>query len=85
VALLVSDEGAEMLAREAAARNFVAAEFAPAKLIAFAPGARPLLERAGVVPDDGCMMLEGEGDAEAFVTLCRKLRHWERDPKVHAI
>jgi catalase len=85
VALLLSKEGAKMLAEEATAREFVADAFAHAKFIGFAEAARPLLERAGVAPDEGCMALERKGSAEAFVALCRKIRHWEREPKVHAV
>jgi catalase len=85
VALLVSAEGAELLAGEATARDFVADAFAHAKFIGFAEAARPLLERAGVTPDEGCLAIDGQGSAERFVGMCRELRHWEREARVHAV
>ncbi len=85
VALLVSAEGAKVLAGEATARDFVADAFAHAKFIGFAEAARPLMERAGVSPDEGVVALDGTSSVERFVGLCRKLRHWEREPKVHAV
>ncbi len=85
VALLVSADGANMLAGEATARDFVADAFAHAKFIAFAESARPLLDRAGVMPDDGCVVLDGRAAAGDFVELCRGLRYWQREAAVHAV
>jgi catalase len=85
VALLLSAEGAAQLAEEATARDFVADAFAHAKFIGYVKPARPLLDKAGVTPDEGCFVLEGKGAVEEFVALCRKLRHWPREPNVHTI
>lgn len=79
VALLLSTEGAAQVAEEAAARDFVADAFAHAKFIGYLAPARPLLEKAGITPDEGCVDLDGKGAVEAFVALCRKLRHWPRE------
>jgi catalase len=84
VALVLSEEGAERLAGEAAARDFVADAFAHCKFIAYTPGAAPLLRKAGVDPkaDEG---LIGLGDAKAiagFIGSCRKLRLWSRETAV---
>ncbi|TGU42661.1 catalase HPII, partial [bacterium M00.F.Ca.ET.152.01.1.1] len=46
--LLVSQEGAEMLSRDAAAKDFVSDAFAHLKFIGFVAGAGPLLASAGV-------------------------------------
>ena len=48
VALLPSDDGAKKLAKEPAARDFVADAFAHMKIIAHVAAARPLLEKVGV-------------------------------------
>jgi len=85
VALLVSAEGSKVLAGEATARDFVADAFAHAKFIGFAEAARPLMEWAGVSPDEGVVALDDTAAVERFVGLCRKLRYWDREPKVHAI
>ncbi len=77
VALVVSDEGAAMLAGMPAARDFVADAFAHAKFIGHVPAAQPLLDRAAVVPDDGLIALDAT-TAAAFPTACRRLRFWDR-------
>ena len=48
VAVLLSDAGAQLLANEATARDFVADAFAHCKFIAYSPTAMPLLEKAGI-------------------------------------
>jgi catalase len=85
VALLVSEEGAELLKGEATARDFIADAFAHAKFIAYAETAQPLLDKAGVEPDGGFLALSKPADAERFIKLCAKLRFWEREASVHAV
>jgi len=84
VALVLSEEGAERLTGEAAARDFVADAFAHCKFIAFTPGAVPLLQKAGVDPeaDEGLIPLGDAKVAKAFVETCRKLRLWGRETAV---
>ncbi|MBE1205992.1 catalase [Aminobacter carboxidus] len=84
VALLVSEQGAERLTGEAAARDFVADAFAHCKFIAFTPEAVPLLEKAGVdaEADEGLVPLVDAKATKAFVETCRKLRLWGREKAV---
>jgi catalase len=84
VALLPSAKGAEQLAREATARDFVADAFAHLKFIGCGADSGPLLEKAGVAvdADDGLIRLDKPASAVAFVKTCRKLRFWEREPAV---
>ena len=84
VALLLSEEGAERLAGEAAARDFVADAFAHCKFIAFTPGALPLMARAGVAPDadEGLIELADAASVDAFLESCRALRLWAREAVV---
>lgn len=86
VILLVSDEGAAMLAKKAAARDFVADAFAHLKFIGYTPQAMPLLNKAGVGDslDSACIQLSASGDASKFITACRDLRFWEREYEVNA-
>ncbi|WP_192255714.1 catalase [Mesorhizobium caraganae] len=84
VALLLTEEGAELLTRESAARDFVADAFAHCKFIGFSTGAVPLLAKAGVEPavDEGLIPLT-DGDAvEIYIEACRKLRLWAREASV---
>ena len=56
---------------------------------------RPWMERIGVdlvalgegrrEPDEGCMLLDGQGSAERFLAMCGDLRHWKREPRVHNV
>lgn len=84
IALLLSAEGAEHLAKEATARDFVADAFAHCKFIAFSPDAVPLFEKAGVAPDadEGLIALDGIAAVTAFIESCRKLRLWAREAAV---
>jgi catalase len=86
VAILLSAEGAELLAKEATARDFVNDAFAHAKFIGYADSATPLLTAAGLTERDaGFVALQSAADVKHFVTACRKLRFWDREATVHAI
>jgi catalase len=84
VALILSEEGAERLTGEAAARDFVADAFAHCKFIAFTSGAVPLLRKAGVDPDadEGMIGLDDPKGIAKFIESCRKLRLWSREMMV---
>ena len=85
VAILPSAEGAALLANEATAKDFVNDAFAHAKFIAFAATAKPLFEKAGLTDlDEGCILLKGASDVKTFLTHCRTLRFWQREPRLHA-
>ncbi|MBU0887066.1 MAG: catalase [Alphaproteobacteria bacterium] len=87
VALLLSAEGAELLAEESTARDFVADAFAHQKFIAHTAEALPLMEKAGVKPDadEGVIALSAAKDTAGFVEACRKLRLWTRGPRVKQV
>lgn len=84
VALVLSEEGAQRLAKEATARDFVADAFAHCKFIAFTPEAAPLFEKAGVAPDadEGLINLADSASISTFIESCRKLRLWAREAAV---
>ena len=73
IAVIVSAEGAEALARDSAALDYVSAAFAHLKAIGASPEAKPLLDKAGVVPDGGVT-----GVGEDFVQAA-KTRFWDRE------
>ena len=84
VALLLSEAGAAMLAKDAPSNDFVRDAFAHCKFIGYSENAMVLLEAAGIATkiDKGCVALSARKDADAFMTLCGKLRHWEREPTI---
>jgi catalase len=84
VVLLVSEEGAEMLAKDAAARDFVADAFAHLKFIGFTVAAGPLLAAGGVAADadEGLIELAPDASVQSFIETCRKLRLWARESVV---
>ena len=86
VALLTTPEGAAMLAKNPAARDFVADAWAHMKFIGHVQGAAPLLEKAGVQPgaDEGMLALDDSAACTAFVATCRALRFWDRKDSVDA-
>jgi catalase len=81
VALLPSDDGAKLLAKEAPARDFVADAFAHMKFIGYVEAAVVLFGKTGVPEgrDPGFVVLKGQDDCTAFVAACRQLRCWQRD------
>ena len=81
VALLPSEDGATALAKEPAARDFVADAFAHMKFIGYVEAALPLFDKAGVLDsrDEGCIALEGPEGWAQFVASCRQLRFWARE------
>jgi catalase len=79
VAIILSEEGCAALVKEAAAVQFVMDAFGHLKAIGHNQEARPLLEKAGVVVDDGVTDL-GDG----FVSVAAR-RFWEREPTVRTL
>ncbi|MEO9341221.1 catalase [Mesorhizobium sp. SB112] len=85
VVLLMPEDGAVMLAKEAAARDFVADAFAHCKFIGYAAGAIPLFEKASVPldeEDEGLIPFDSADAIPGFIESCRKLRLWAREQKV---
>jgi catalase len=84
VAVLPSVEGANLLLKNAAVRDFIADAFAHLKFIAWVGAAMPLFERAGIAEDldAGCVELTGAASVTQFLAACRKLRQWDREQLV---
>ncbi|PZQ59966.1 MAG: catalase HPII [Phenylobacterium zucineum] len=83
VAVLASAEGAALLARDAAAKDFVTDAFAHCKFIAFSPEVDVLFEKTGLAADldEACVRLKGPADARAFLGAAGQLRFWARELK----
>ncbi|HEV7289894.1 catalase [Sphingomonas sp.] len=79
VVIALSQEGTAMLLKEGAAVQFVMDAFAHLKAIAASDEAQPLLDKAGVEPDDGVMGLE-----DGFIAAAAK-RYWDREPGVRML
>ena len=85
VVIVLSADGAKLLAREATAKDFVSDAFAHAKFIACSEAAMPLISRAGITPDEGVIPIKTAADVVMFMTRCRELRLWKREASVHAV
>jgi len=79
IALVLSAEGCAMLTKEAAAVQFVMDAFGHLKAIGATEAAKPLLDKAGVVPDEGVTAL-----GKAFIDAAGK-RFWDREPEVRTL
>ncbi|MFC3058734.1 catalase [Paenirhodobacter populi] len=75
VALVLTEEAAKKLAKDGAAVGFVLDAFGHLKAIGHTAGARPLLDRTGIQPDDGVTDLAHLPDAAMR-------RYWAREPSV---
>ncbi|RYY27599.1 MAG: catalase [Sphingomonadales bacterium] len=76
VAIILSEAGAKALLKEGAAVEFAMNAFGHLKAIGASDAARPLLDKAGVVPDEGVTGLD-----KAFVEAAKK-RFYDREPSV---
>ena len=81
VAVLLSTAGAEALAREAAAIDFVRDAFGHLKAIAIDAGGQALLQKAGVVADAGVIAAK---DTAGFIRAAMT-RQWDREPGVRTL
>ncbi len=85
VAIVVSEEGASLLQKDAPTKDFISDAFAHCKFIGYVAAAQPLLERAGIADslDEGCIALADE-DVGSFIARLGELRLWSREPGVDA-
>ncbi|MBA2935928.1 catalase [Sphingomonas sp. CGMCC 1.13654] len=79
IAIILSDEGAAALSKEGAAIQFIMDAFGHLKAIGATEAAKPLLDKAGVEPDDGVTGLDGD-----FVKAATR-RFYDREPKIRML
>jgi catalase len=76
IAVVLSEAGCAALLKEGAAVQFVMDAFGHLKCIGADAGAKPLLDKAGVVPDEGVVRPD-----KAFAKAAAR-RYWDREPSV---
>jgi catalase len=81
VAVILSDNGAKMLAKESAAIDFVRDAFGHLKAIAVDQGGQTLLKVANVAPDEGII---NATNINAFIAAA-KTRQWARENSVRIL
>jgi len=79
VAIILSEAGTKALLKEGAAVEFAMNAFGHLKAIGASDAAKPLLDKAGVVPDEGVTGLD-----KAFVEAAKK-RFYDREPGVRTL
>lgn len=79
IAVIVSNDGCRSLLKEAAAVQFVMDAFGHLKAIGSSAEARPLLDKAGVVADDGVVALD-----DKFIPAAAH-RYWSRESSVRQL
>jgi catalase len=77
-AIILSEKATAKLLKEGAAVQWVMDAFGHLKAIGANEAAQPLLDKAGVEPDEGVTDLAG------FVEAAKK-RYWDREPKVRTL
>jgi catalase len=84
VAILVSAEGAALLALDAAAKDFATDAFAHCKYIGIGKDAEAIFVKAGIAEDldEACLPIAKPSDAQALIEACRSLRYWPREAAV---
>jgi catalase len=79
VAIVLSEQGCAALLKEAAAVQFAMDAFGHLKAIGASDAAKPLLDKAGVVPDDGVT-----GLGKDFIAAAAK-RFYDREPGIRTL
>lgn len=79
IALILSADAVEACLKDGAAIQFIMDAFGHLKAIGYSSDAAPLLEKAGVKPDDG---ITGLGNG--FVKAAAR-RYWDREPNVRRL
>jgi catalase len=79
VAVLLSEAGTASLLNEGAAVQWVMDAFGHCKAVGHSPEAQPLLDKAGVIPDQGVVPAD-----KKYVEAAGK-RYWDREPKVRTL
>ncbi len=80
IAVVTGEQGAQDLARQPSARDFVADAYAHCKFVGYVGAAMPLLTATGLEPllDDGFIELGQKRDVRGFLERCAALRFWDR-------
>jgi catalase len=78
IAVVLGKEACKKLVKEAAAVQFIMDAFGHLKAIGYHPDAKPLLDKAGVEPDEGVVGLDD------FIEAAKK-RYWDREPSVRTL
>ncbi len=81
VVIAASSAGAQALRNDAGVRDWIANAFAHLKFIGHTADAQPLLDKAGVEPDEGVLSVDGDG-VPAFLKAAKQHRLWAREPKL---
>jgi catalase len=79
VAIVLSEAGCKALMKEGVAVQFVMDAFGHLKAIGASPAAKPLLDKAGIEPDDGVT-----GIGVDFVKAAAR-RFYDREPKIRSL
>lgn len=83
--LALSTEGTTALLNEAAAVAFVHDGFAHLKVIGATAEAQPLLDKAGVLADDGVVIVNRGSNTASFLHRAALGRIWKREPLVRSV
>ena len=78
IAVVLGADACKKLVKESAAVQFVMDAFGHLKAIGYSAAAKPLLDKAGVEPDEGVTPLAG------FVKAAKK-RYWDREASVRTL
>ena len=86
VALLPTEEGAALLAKEAAAVDWLRDAFGHLKVIGHTEAAAALFDKAAVPvdADDGVVALEDRSGVTAFINAAKRHKIWEREPTLRS-
>ncbi|HTV23651.1 MAG TPA: catalase, partial [Polyangiaceae bacterium] len=87
VALVLNASSGALLAKDAAAVDFLRDAFGHLKVIGYTSGAAPLLDKAGIADqsDEGVVSLAVLQSVSTFISAAKRQRVWVREPAIRAL
>jgi catalase len=83
-AILLGSDCAKALSQEAAAVDWVRDAFGHLKVIGYSEKSQPLIDQAGIKPDDGMVKITNKNSVSEFVNLAKAGRVWHREPSLRS-
>ena len=80
-----AEDAVAALVSEGAAIDWLRDAFGHLKAVGYVSAAQPLLEKAGIVADEGVVEVGGRGGIKQFIDAAKGHRIWEREPTLRHI
>jgi catalase len=84
VVVLAGDQSGVVLAKEAAAVDWIRDAFGHLKTIGFTEAAQPVIDRADIAEDEAVINIMGNASIKSFITAAKAGKLWKREPTLRS-